>query len=210
MFDPSSRGRREGASAPVHAVQRTIPPPVRFSVVRAHAANREGTCRGSHPTFNPLTPACTEGVGGTLVAGALGRCGGGAEGSGARDRRQRWTGRSARLARARVGLRMLLGLTDRGGWVAPGGLGCAYPRTGRSLAALSESGMRLVVNLHGRPHGPVRLEGTGSGRSTCPWRTSPRPPRNGWSAPWGRSSGRRRRARRRRSTAGVGWGARAR
>ncbi len=67
-------------------------------------------------------------------------------------------GRSARLARARVGLRMLLRLTDRGGWVAPGVLGCAYPRTERSLAALSGSGVRLLVNLHERPHDPVRLE----------------------------------------------------
>ena len=66
--------------------------------------------------------------------------------------------RSIRLARARVGLRMLLGLTDRGVWVAPGVLGCAYPRTERALAALSGSGVRLLVNLHERSHDPARLE----------------------------------------------------
>lgn len=74
------------------------------------------------------------------------------------DGRQRWMARSARLARTRVGLRMLFGLNDRGGWVAPGVLGCAYPRTDRALAALSASGVRLVVNLHERPHEPARLE----------------------------------------------------
>lgn len=71
--------------------------------------------------------------------------------------RQRWTARSARSARARVGLRSLLRLTDRGGWVAPGVLGCAYPRTERALVALSASGVRLLVNLHARPHDPTRL-----------------------------------------------------
>jgi atypical dual specificity phosphatase len=44
-----------------------------------------------------------------------------------------------------------------GAWVAPGVLGCAYPRKERSLAALSESGVRLLVNLHRRPHDPARL-----------------------------------------------------
>ena len=66
--------------------------------------------------------------------------------------------RSVRLAQARVALRILLRLTDRGGWVAPGVLGCAYPRTERALAALSGSGVRLLINLHGRPHDPARLE----------------------------------------------------
>ena len=67
--------------------------------------------------------------------------------------------RSASLAaRARAGLRSLLRLTDRGGWIAPGVLGCAYPRTGRALAALSGGGVRLLVNLHERPHDPARLE----------------------------------------------------
>lgn len=66
--------------------------------------------------------------------------------------------RSVRLAQARVGIRMLLRLTDRGGWVAPGVLGCAYPRTERALAALSASGVRLLVNLHERPHDPARLK----------------------------------------------------
>ncbi|WP_166396677.1 phosphatase domain-containing protein [Rubrobacter marinus] len=71
--------------------------------------------------------------------------------------RRRWTVGSVPLARARVALRMLLRLTDRGGWVATGVLGCAYPRTERALAALSGSGVRLLVNLHERPHDPARL-----------------------------------------------------
>jgi atypical dual specificity phosphatase len=52
---------------------------------------------------------------------------------------------------------MLFRLTDRGGWVAPGVLGCAYPRTDRALAVLSESGVRLLVNLHAQPQDPARL-----------------------------------------------------
>src|ERR671916_2389915 len=71
--------------------------------------------------------------------------------------RQGWTALSVRLAQARVALRTLLRLTDRGTWVAPGVLGCAYPRTDRALAALSGSGVRLLVNLHGHPHDPARL-----------------------------------------------------
>ncbi len=62
-----------------------------------------------------------------------------------------------RVVQARVALRMLLGLTDRGEWVAPGVLGCAYPRTERALAALSGQGVRLLVNLHERSHDPARL-----------------------------------------------------
>ena len=72
--------------------------------------------------------------------------------------RRRRMARSVRLARARVGLLMLLRLTDGGGWVAPGVLGCAYPRTQRALSALSHSGVRLLVNLHERPHDPARLK----------------------------------------------------
>jgi atypical dual specificity phosphatase len=74
------------------------------------------------------------------------------------DGRRRRMARSVRLAQARVGLLMLLRLTDRGGWVAPGLLGCAYPRTERALATLSGSGVRLLVNLHERPHDPARLK----------------------------------------------------
>src|SRR5918998_3932191 len=73
------------------------------------------------------------------------------------DGSEGWTASSVRLARARVALRTLFGLTDRGAWAAPGVLGCAYPRTDRALAALSASGIRLLVNLHGRPHDPARL-----------------------------------------------------
>ena len=70
--------------------------------------------------------------------------------------RERFAARGRRLAQARVALRTLLRLTDRGGWVAHGVLGCAYPRTERALAALS-GGVRLLVNLHERPHDPARL-----------------------------------------------------
>ena len=63
------------------------------------------------------------------------------------------------MARARVAaLRMLFRLSDRGAWVAPGVLGCAYPRTERALVEISASGVSLLVNLHGRPHDPARLE----------------------------------------------------
>ena len=83
-------------------------------------------------------------------------------GSEVADRRyagqERSAARGRRLAQARVGLRMLLGLTDRGAWVAPGVLGCAYPRTQRALAALSGSGVRLLVNLHERPHDQAHIE----------------------------------------------------
>ena len=51
----------------------------------------------------------------------------------------------------------ILGLTDRGSWVAEGVLGCAYPRTDRALEQLSRRGVRVLVNLHRRPHGPQRL-----------------------------------------------------
>ena len=70
---------------------------------------------------------------------------------------ERFAARRRRLAQARVALRILFRLTDRGERVAPGVLGCAYPRTERSLAALSESGVGLLVNLHERPHDSARL-----------------------------------------------------
>ena len=73
------------------------------------------------------------------------------------DGKRRWTALSVRLVQARVALRTLFRLTDRGSWVAPGVLGCAYPRTDRALAALSASGVRLLVNLNERPHDPSRL-----------------------------------------------------
>ena len=74
-----------------------------------------------------------------------------------KDGREGWTASSARLAQARVALRAIFRLTDRGAWVAHGVLGCAYPRTERALAALSGGGVRLLVNLHERPHEPARL-----------------------------------------------------
>ena len=69
---------------------------------------------------------------------------------------------------ARVTFLTLFGLTDRGGWVAPGVLGCAYPRTERSLAALYADGVRLLLNLHERPHDPVLLARFGLGEIHLP------------------------------------------
>jgi hypothetical protein len=61
------------------------------------------------------------------------------------DAGQKWSvARGRRLAQARVALLTLLRLSDRGGWVAPGVLGCAYPRTERALAVLSGRGLREV------------------------------------------------------------------
>jgi len=71
--------------------------------------------------------------------------------------RERSAARGRRLAQARVVFRTLFRLTDRGGWVAPGVLGCAYPRTERALATLSGRGVRLLVNLHERPHDQASL-----------------------------------------------------
>ena len=91
--------------------------------------------------------------------------------------RGRFAARGRRLAQARVALRTLLRLTDRGGWVAPGVLGCAYPRTDRALAALSGGGVRLLVNLHERPHDPDRLKRHGLREVHLPARdfTAPTP-----------------------------------
>jgi atypical dual specificity phosphatase len=56
---------------------------------------------------------------------------------------------------------MLSGLglrTDNGDWLLPDVLlGCAYPRTDAALEALQASGIRLLVNLHERPHSSDRL-----------------------------------------------------
>src|SRR4028119_302964 len=65
--------------------------------------------------------------------------------------------RGSRLAQGRGALRILFRLTDRGERVAPGVLGCAYPRTERSLAALSESDVGLLVNLDEAAPDPDRL-----------------------------------------------------
>ncbi len=46
----------------------------------------------------------------------------------------------------------------RGRVARPGVLRCAYPRTDRAVSALSGGGVRLLVNLHQRPHDPDRLE----------------------------------------------------
>ena len=47
---------------------------------------------------------------------------------------------------------MLLRLTDRGTWVSERVLGCAYPRTKRALGEMSRQGVRVLINLHERPH----------------------------------------------------------
>ncbi len=52
---------------------------------------------------------------------------------------------------------MLLCLTDRGTWVAEGVMGCGYPRTERALDEISRQGVRVLVNLHKKPHDPHRL-----------------------------------------------------
>ncbi len=70
---------------------------------------------------------------------------------------QEWSAARGRLAQARAALHSLFRLTDRGGWVAPGVLACAYPRTERALATLSGRGVRLLINLHERPHDQARL-----------------------------------------------------
>jgi len=73
------------------------------------------------------------------------------------DFARRFAAHGHRVSRTRVVLCTIFHLTDRGVWVAPGVLGCAYPRTERALAALSGSGVRLLVNLHERSHDPARL-----------------------------------------------------
>jgi atypical dual specificity phosphatase len=50
--------------------------------------------------------------------------------------------------------------TDPGAWVLPGQvLACAYPRTEAALAALAAARVRVLVNLHARPHAPGALPG---------------------------------------------------
>lgn len=52
---------------------------------------------------------------------------------------------------------MLLCLTDRGTRVTEGVMGCAYPSTERALDEISCQGVRVLVNLHKKPHDPHRL-----------------------------------------------------
>lgn len=48
--------------------------------------------------------------------------------------------------------------TDPGSWVLPGQvLACVYPTDEDALATLGTAGIRLVVNLHVRPHSPAAL-----------------------------------------------------
>lgn len=57
-------------------------------------------------------------------------------------------------AQMRGAFRMLFRLTDHGTWVAEDEFGCAYPGAERALAALSRRGVRVLVNLHEKPHDP--------------------------------------------------------
>jgi hypothetical protein len=66
-----------------------------------------------------------------------------------------------RWPRIRVAGRMLLRLIDRGTWAAEGVLGCAYPRSERAFADLARRGIRVLVNLHEKPHDPHRLARNG-------------------------------------------------
>jgi atypical dual specificity phosphatase len=53
-------------------------------------------------------------------------------------------------------------LVDRGDWlVADQMLGCAYPRRDVALAALSEQGISLLVNLNEREHAGEKLQAHG-------------------------------------------------
>jgi atypical dual specificity phosphatase len=53
-------------------------------------------------------------------------------------------------------------LVDRGDWlVAEQLLGCAFPRRDVALAALSEQGISVLVNLHERAHPAERLQSYG-------------------------------------------------
>jgi atypical dual specificity phosphatase len=50
-------------------------------------------------------------------------------------------------------------LTDRGDWIEEGKLlACAYPRRKAALEALAGHGVKVVINLHERAHGPGRLD----------------------------------------------------
>ena len=60
-----------------------------------------------------------------------------------------------RLSAIAVGLGLRV---DPGSWLEPGRvLGCAYPRREAALAALSQQGITVVINLHERAHSPTRL-----------------------------------------------------
>jgi atypical dual specificity phosphatase len=47
---------------------------------------------------------------------------------------------------------------ERVSWLEPGKLAaCRFPRSDRSLQELADTGVRLIINLHERPHPPRRL-----------------------------------------------------
>jgi atypical dual specificity phosphatase len=74
-------------------------------------------------------------------------------------------------------LRALGLVVDRGDWIEDGTLlACAYPRKA-GLEALSRHGVRVIVNLHERAHGPSRLNPYGMAEVHLPVRdfTAPTP-----------------------------------
>jgi protein-tyrosine phosphatase len=67
--------------------------------------------------------------------------------------------------------------TDPGDWVLPGQvLACGYPRTESALAALAAAQVRVVVNLHLRPHAPAALMRHGLAEVHIPTRDFRAPP----------------------------------
>jgi len=67
--------------------------------------------------------------------------------------------------------------TDPGAWVLPGQvLACSYPRTEAALAALAAARVRVLVNLHARPHAPGALARHGLAEVHLPTRDFAAPP----------------------------------
>jgi atypical dual specificity phosphatase len=82
------------------------------------------------------------------------------------------------VQRLQMILRALGLVVDRGVWIEEGRLlACAYPRRRAALEALSRQGVQVIVNLHERAHGPVRLEPYGLREVHLPVRdfTAPTP-----------------------------------
>lgn len=86
-----------------------------------------------------------------------------------------WIGLGARrLSRILLGGAMVEPMS----WLEPGRLAaCAYPRDDQALAALAAAGVRLLVNLHERPHPPATLARHGLAEVHLPTRdfTPPSP-----------------------------------
>jgi atypical dual specificity phosphatase len=66
---------------------------------------------------------------------------------------------------------------DPGSWALPNQvLACAYPRSESALAALAAAQIRVVVNLHARPHAPTALARHGLTEVHLPTRDFRAPP----------------------------------